>query len=59
MVEKNQRNEQAKLDDHLHGLKRRLDEAWWNEEPLETILKIEKEIADRSEALQSADLRIS
>lgn len=55
MVEKNRQSELTKLEDHLRGLKRRLDDAWWNEEPLETILMIEKEIADGSKALQSAD----
>ncbi len=47
--------ERTDLEDQIRGLKRLLDDAWWNEEPLETIQKLEQQIANRSQALQSTD----
>lgn len=54
MAETKQKRELAELENRVQGLKHRLDDAWWNEEPLETIMKLEKEIADRLKVIQSA-----
>jgi len=55
MVEKSQGMELSDIQSHLSGLRNRLDEAWWNEEPLETIQQIEREIAERSRYLKQSE----
>ncbi|MCP4591577.1 MAG: hypothetical protein GY842_12625 [bacterium] len=44
----------AQLEHELHGLRRRLAEAWWYEESLETIQELEGLIAVRRRALSAA-----
>ncbi|HNO79974.1 MAG TPA: hypothetical protein PKN33_18145 [Phycisphaerae bacterium] len=55
MVEKTQGLDMSEIQNHLRGLRKRLDDAWWNEEPLETIQQIEKEIAERSRYLKLSE----
>ncbi|GJM24524.1 MAG: hypothetical protein DHS20C16_09390 [Phycisphaerae bacterium] len=55
MVENMQGMELSDIHSHLRGLRRRLDDAWWNEEPLETIQQIEREIAERSRFLNQTE----
>jgi hypothetical protein len=55
MVEKTQGIDLSENQSHLRGLRKRLDDAWWNEEPLETIQQIEEEIAERSRYLKLTD----
>ncbi len=55
MVEKTQSMDHSEIQSHLRGLRNRLDDAWWNEEPLETIQQIEREIAERSRSLNQSE----
>ncbi len=55
MVENTKGDESTEIQNHLLGLRKKLDDAWWNEEPLETIQQLENEIAERSRNLSQAD----
>ncbi len=55
MVEKAMSDDLSDIQNHIRGLKRRLDDAWWNEESLETIQQIEQEIAERSRLLMQSE----